>query len=145
MRVDLASGALSKVGVDGIWPRVSSDGKFLYYFSRRMTDLTRIAISGGSEEILLHEPGLSWFDWSVGKRYLYLLQDHSRRNAVSTTLLRFSPESKQAVPLAEVPFRPRLIYVSPDERFVYLQQQEDPKQRVVVIHGLITGESPVQK
>jgi hypothetical protein len=34
------------------------------------------------------------------------------------------------------PFGPRFAYLSPDERFLYFEQREDPKQRVVLVRGL---------
>jgi hypothetical protein len=43
-----------------------------------------------------------------------------------------------ATALADIPFDPRFAYLAPGERFLYFQQQEDPKRRLVLIKGLFS-------
>jgi len=135
MRVDVADGEMTPLGADGIWPLMSSDGKYLYFFDR-FRKLSRIPISGGSEERFWDQGN---FDstCAIGSRYLYLFQEPPRDSPDQVRgIVRFDPESKTATTLAEIPFRPRFAYLSPDERYLYFGQQEDPKQRVVLVNGL---------
>jgi len=137
VRVDVATGTITPLGAYGMWPRVSPDGGFLYFFTQMGAELRRIPINGGSSEALWSHGNLSWYSAAVGSRHLYLIQmpsgDRTDRNH---RILRFDPESKASVVLTQVPFDPKFINVSKDERFLYLAQQEDPKQRVVLLHGL---------
>jgi Tol biopolymer transport system component len=138
VRVDIVGAPLSPSGADGIWPRVSRDGKYLYFFAGRRLDLYRIPIAGGAGERLWNGGDLRWVAVAVGSRYLYLFQETARPGAAATCkIIRFDPDLKQSTPLAEAPFCPRSAYLSSDERFVYFEQQELPKQRVVLVRGLL--------
>jgi Tol biopolymer transport system component len=135
--VRVANGSVTALGVDGIWPAVSSDGRSLFFFTTPQIKLSQIPIAGGPAERLWDKEDLLWTSMAVGSPYLYLFQ-MPPRNQISRnhTLLRFDPGSRTAVPLVTVPFVPRFAYLSRDERFLYCGQQEDPKQRVVLVHGL---------
>jgi Tol biopolymer transport system component len=133
VRVDIADGKMIPIGADGMWPQTSPDGKFLYFFTNPRHKLYRVPIGGGVEERLLDQDDLLWFNDAVGARYLYLFQSTS---SLACKMIRFDPESKESNTLAEISFRPRFAYLSRDERFLYFGQQEDPKRRVVLVHGL---------
>jgi len=135
VRVDVASGSLAVVGADGGGQRISPDGKFLYFFTFPRPKLSRIRISGGPVERQWDREDL--YSAEVGERFLYLFQEPDRTAKRQIhKLIRFDPESRQSDTLAEIPFRPRFAYLSRDERFLYFQQQEDPKRRVVMVQGL---------
>jgi hypothetical protein len=137
VRVDLATGTLSPIGVDGMWPRVSPDGKFLYFFTSRTRKLSRIPTNGGTAEELWDREDLLWYSASVGSRFLYLFQEGPRNGQAQTyKLLRFDPESRVAIAIAEVPFRPRFAHLSQDEHFFYFQQEDEPRPRIVLVEGL---------
>jgi len=138
VRVSLVDGTITSLGADGIWPRVSPDGKVIYFFTSPRPKLSRIPIGGGAAERLWEKDNLLWFCAGLGARYLYLFQQPPRDAEGQThTIIRFDPESRQAIPLADIPFGPRSAYLSADERFLYFEQQEDPKQRVVLVRGLL--------
>jgi hypothetical protein len=56
---------------------------------------------------------------------------------LSTALIRFDPETRQSVRLAEVPFRPKLVFLSRDNRFLYFDRTENSQTRVVFVRGLL--------
>jgi Tol biopolymer transport system component len=138
VRVDIADGKLSPLGADGMWPQVSPDGRFLYFFTSPYPKLLRIPIEGGNKERLSDQGDFLWFCAAVGARYLYLFQKPPR-NSVGRIhkLIRFDPESRQATELADIPFQPRFAHLSPDEHSLYFGQLDDPKRRVVLVRGLL--------
>lgn len=137
VRVDVADGKLTPLGVDGTWPRMSADGKFLYFFTSPYSKLSRKQIDGGVEERLRDKEDLLWFCYAVGARYLYLFQQPPRDATHQIhKIIRFDPETRKAITLAEISFQPRSAFLSPDDRFLYVEQREPSKQRVVLVHGL---------
>jgi hypothetical protein len=137
MHVDIADGSLQPVGVEGIWPKVSSDGRLLYYFTWPSPKLFRVPIAGGPEQCLWDKGRLSGYNSAIGARYVYLFQESSRgREDLTNTLIRLDPESRLAITLADIPFRPRFAYLSSDERFLYVGQEGNETERVVLVHGL---------
>jgi dipeptidyl aminopeptidase/acylaminoacyl peptidase len=137
VRVSVSDGTITSLGADGIWPRVSPDGKVIYFFTWPRPKLSRIPIGGGAAERLWDKENLLWFSSALGARYLYLFQQPPRDAEGQThTIIRFDPESREAIPLADIPFGPRFAYLSPDERILYFEQREDPKQRVVLVRDL---------
>ncbi len=137
VRVDLADGKISPLGADGMWPHVSVDGKFVYFFTSPRPKLSRIPIGGGTAERMWDKEDLSWLSVGPTARDLYLFQRLPREVAgADGTIIRFDPESRRAAPLVEIPFRPRFAFTSPDRRFLYLEQQGEAKRRVVLVHGL---------
>jgi Tol biopolymer transport system component len=138
VRVDINDAPLSPSGAYGIWPHVSPDGKYLSFFTGRDRELFRMPIGGGSAEQLWHGRDLLWFSAAIGARFVYLFQETARPGAAATCkLMRFDPDLKQSMPLADLTFCPRSAYLSSDERALYFEQQEFPKQRVVLVRGLL--------
>jgi Tol biopolymer transport system component len=137
VRVNVADGKLTALGAHGIWPQQSPNGKYLYYFTRPRPKLSRIRIDGGPEERLLDREDIFGFGYATGGQYVYLFQRPSRNGAGGNyRILRFDPESRQAIVLNEIPFQPRFANLSSDERFLYFGQQEEPKRRAVLVRGL---------
>jgi Tol biopolymer transport system component len=137
VRVDVTDGKLTPLGADGMWPRVSRDGKFVYFFTQPRPKLSRIPDGGGAAELLYDKDDLLWYSIGVGERYLYLFQKPPR-DAIGQAhnIIRFDPELRQATVLASVPFRPQSAFLSPDGRSLYFEQRENPKRRVVLVQGL---------
>ncbi|MFN7922399.1 MAG: hypothetical protein U0Q16_20010 [Bryobacteraceae bacterium] len=135
VRIDLSSGGITQMGVDGMWPRPSQDGKFVYFFTRTRSKLSRIPVNGGPTEQLWDKDDLLPYYAAIGARALYLVQK-TLAGAHDHRLLRFDPDSRKATLLAEVPFGPRALYWSPGENALYLQQEGDSKRRVVLVEGL---------
>ncbi len=137
VRVDIDDAPLSPSGAYGMWPHVSPGGKYLYFFAGRDRELFRMPIGGGSAEQLWHGGDLQWFSAAIGARFVYLFQETTGPGTAATCkIIRFDPDLKQSTSLAEVAFCPRSAYLSSDERFLYFEQQEVPKQRVVLVRGL---------
>jgi hypothetical protein len=105
---------------NGIWPRESPDGTSNYFFTDPSTRVLN---------------DLVCFSLAVGDRYLYLFQKIKSANP-RYRLIQFEPESKTTQTLADISFQPRSAYLSRDQHFLYLTQQEDPKRRVVLLRGL---------
>jgi Tol biopolymer transport system component len=136
VRIDLAEDKVTELSASGIWPRVSPDGKFLYFFTSPRSKLSRIRVDGGVAERLSDNDFL-WFASAVGARYLYLFRMPPRDSTGQIhTIVRFDPETRQASVLAEIPFQPRFAQLSPDERFLYFGQQDEPKSRIVLVRGI---------
>jgi hypothetical protein len=137
VRVDVARGTFSPIGAGGIWPQLSPSGKFLYFFSSPYPALSRIWLPGGPPEVLWQNHDLLTGVAAVGAQFVYLFQESPRDAAkLSTAILRFEPETRQSLRVAEVPFRPRAAFLSRDDRFLYFDQTEEGKRRVVVVRGL---------
>lgn len=136
VKITVADGRITPVGANGMWPLVSPDGKFVYFFSTPRPKLFRIAIGSNLPEQLWDRQNLDWFNATVGAHDLYLFEQPPRDTKSSYKLIRFDPTSRQATPLADITFSPRSAWLSRDERFLYFQQSEDPTQRVVRVDGI---------
>jgi len=138
VRIDVEDGKATPLGIDGMWPKMSPDGEWLYFFTSPRPELSRARIAGGHAEPLGNQGRFGWFNYAVGARYLYLFQMAPRGAKASEpeTLVRLDPTSKQFEELAKIPFQPRSAYLSPDARFLYFGQRDEPKRRIVVVHGL---------
>ena len=137
VRIEIVDGKITKLPADGMSPQVSRDGKILYFFTRPRPLLSRIrTTAGAAEERLWDKENLLWFSYAVGTRYVYLFREPQETAGRKHTLVRFQPDTRETVALAEVAFQPRSAYLSHDERFLYFAQQESPKRRVVLVHGL---------
>lgn len=137
VRVNIEDGSILPIGAEGIWPKPSPDGRFIYLFSFPHRRLLRISTAGGTPEEVSNNPSLLWFSFDVGAKYVYLFELPPRNVKSRThTLIRLDPESHQELTLGEVPFEPRSAFLSPDERFLYFAESEDPKERAVVVKGL---------
>lgn len=134
VRIDATDGTVKELAENTMWPALSVDGRFLYFFTNPYPKLHRIPVQGGMEETLLGLGNLQWFSYAVGSKYLYLFQ--MRPTTLHSNLIRFDPETKQWADLAEIPFQPRSAHLSSDQRFLYFQQQDSPKTRVVLVRGL---------
>ncbi len=138
IRIDLPDGRITSIAQGGaIWPHASPDGQFVYYFAMPRWALSRVPANGGASEILPVGRNPSMWATVVTNRYIYLFEDRNdRENPLASDLIRFDPASREAVALSRIPFRPRRAYLSPDSRYLYLEQSDDPKRRVVVVSGL---------
>lgn len=136
VRVDVANGQITPLGAHGLWPRLSPDGKMLYFVTNRREGLARIPTAGGMEESLLQRVR-SLYAYAVGSRSVYLFRDPpGDHSGLATQFVRFDLESREVTILGEIPFRPRFAALSKDERFLYFDQQDDPKRRAVMVRGL---------
>jgi len=135
VRIDLVDGKITQITQGGgIWPRPSADGKFLYYFSTPRTLLSRVSASGGIEERLTDHT--EYYLATVGTKYLYVFKDlRNKSKGLANQLVRFDPETREAVPLVTVPFRPTSAFLLRD-RYLYFEQVDDLKRRVVLVRGL---------
>ena len=140
LRIDLADGATTQITPRGdMRPRPSPDGKFLYYFSATGLQLLRVPVSGGSEERLTDDMDYDWPIAGIGTKYVYLFQTFFvGRDGQVCRLVRFDPETREALPLATVPIsiNPRHAHLAGDGRYLYFQQADDARQRVVLVRGL---------
>ncbi len=91
-------------------------------------------IAGGRVEHLLDSESISEF--ALGSRFLYFPVLVRKASGQALAIARFDAESKQMIPLVEVPSIMRSD-VSPDERFVHFEQRDDSTQRVVLVRGLL--------
>jgi hypothetical protein len=138
IRVDIADGKLTRLGADGLRPQVSPDSRFLYFLKSPYPKLFRIPTGGGTEERLSDREDLAGCSPAVGAKYVYLFQKPPRGSARRAhKIIRFDPESKQGIEMADVPFRPSFAYLSPDEHFLYLGQLENPMRRIVLVRGTL--------
>ena len=135
VRVDISDGKIVGLGADGMWPRVSHDGRFLYFFTTPYPELCRIPIAGGAEEHFLTQAKLWWVSVAIGSRYLYLFEEPKQGKGAGK-IIRFEPETKKSVALADISFSPQSAFLSPDEHYLYFSQEGDPKERVVMVEGL---------
>lgn len=136
VRVDVATGTLTETGAAGVWSHLTQDGRYLYSMSSPYPKLWRVPTGGGKPEQLLDRHRLNWHSTAVGRRFLYTVEEPVRGIKENTwTLMRFDPESKQLATVAELGFRPVFAYLSPDEQFLYLGQEEGPRRRVVMVEG----------
>ncbi len=138
MRIDVATGTLSPTGADGIWPQLSPSGKFIYFFTSPYPKLSRTRLPDGPSEVLWEKANLLSGVAAIGTQFVYLFQNLPKNAAkLFTALVRFDPETRQSVRMAEVPFRPKLVFLSRDEHFLYFDQTEDSQRRVVFVRGLL--------
>jgi Tol biopolymer transport system component len=138
VRIDLADGKITQITKEGgIWPHPSADGKFLYY-SMPYRKLSRVPVAGGVEERLLTGNNYDLLWTVVGTKYLYVFNMlHDNSNPLASQLIRFDPETRETVTLATVPFRPKSAFLSRDRRYLYFEQVDEPKRRVVLVRGLL--------
>jgi dipeptidyl aminopeptidase/acylaminoacyl peptidase len=136
VRVGVENGSVTSLGASGIWPRLSHDGRFVYFFSSPYPKLFRIPSTGGTVELLADTKNLEPYSAAVGSQFLYLFQRSMKHGSSTYNLLRFDPETRAATPLAEIPFNPRSAYLSRDERFLYLEETGDSRERVVIVENL---------
>jgi dipeptidyl aminopeptidase/acylaminoacyl peptidase len=137
VRIDQRTDKTTQLASDGMWPQPSRNGKFLYFFSHPRWMLSRIVIATGEELDFWEVRDNFLLDYAVADRYVYLFQPPTRNSVTEThVLIRFDSERHELSAIGEVPFRPRSAQLSPDQRLLYLGQQDNAKQRVVVVHGL---------
>jgi Tol biopolymer transport system component len=136
VRVAVSDGSVTELGANGYSPKLSPDGQWLYFLSGRGDALLRIPVKGGVAEVLRDQPNLPVPRYTVGQKYLYLVE--AQRGALSQPdrILRFDPQTRQASALAEIPFSPAFVQLSADERFLYFEQSGIPIRRVVLVHGM---------
>lgn len=138
VRVDVANGQISPIGAAGMSPQESPDGQFVYFFTTPYLKLSRIRLADQTVEVLWDRKNLDWFNWSISTTNLYLFQSMIQTSSESrTALVNFDPEKRRLTKLGEVPFEPQTAHLSRDERFLYFEQVEAPKCRVVLVRGLI--------
>ncbi|HMD70332.1 MAG TPA: hypothetical protein VKF41_03260 [Bryobacteraceae bacterium] len=137
VRVAVSDGGVTKLGVNGFSPEVSSDGEWLYFLNGRGGALWRMPVKGGAAEVLRDQPDLPVLRYTVGQKYLYLAAAPRGAQPQTNRILRFDPQTRQANALAEIGFTPAFVQVSADERFLYFERRDTPKRRVVLVHGLI--------
>jgi Tol biopolymer transport system component len=138
VRIDVATGTFSPTGADGIWPKLSPNGKFIYFFTWPSPKLSRTRLPDGPAEVFGENANLLWGVATIGTQFVYLFQNLPRNAAkLNTALVRFDPETRQSVRLAEGPFQPKLAFLSRDEHFLYFDQTENSQSRVVFVRGLL--------
>ncbi len=104
VRIDVASGKLTPLGPEGMWPHESADGKYVYFWGARRNRQTfyRVSTSGGAPEIVADQTGLQWYATAYGTRYIYLFRESTKGDR--STVLQLDPQTKQSIPLGEVFF-----------------------------------------
>jgi sugar lactone lactonase YvrE len=138
VRVDITDGRVTRIQSGGIWPHPSSDGKFLYYFSSRYSELRRVPTTGGAVEQLVNKENYQWYVWAVGKKFIYLVEEQRRsQGPPARTLVRWDPDTRAAQAVAPLPFAPAHLQVTPDERYLYIESKDESfKTRIVVVRGI---------
>jgi Tol biopolymer transport system component len=141
VRIDLADGSTAQITQrEGRRPHPSADGKFLYYFSPPPGwHLSRMPVSGGSEERLTDDMDYDWPIIGLGTKYIYLFRTFFvGRDGQACRLVRFDPETREAMALATLPvlIQPGSAHLAGDGRYLYFQQADDARQRVVLVRGL---------
>jgi Tol biopolymer transport system component len=135
VRVDIANGAIVKAAPNGMWPKVSPDGKFVYFFTEPYPKLSRVRLENGAEERLREEDDLAIGTMVVSRHGLYLFQDKHQRD-LHQYLVRFDPETRELTRLLEIPFRVESAHLSPDDRYLYMRQRDTSRARIVLLRGL---------
>jgi hypothetical protein len=136
VRVAVSVGKVHGFGVSGVSPQLSPDGEIAYFLIRPGHGLSRMQIRGGATEVLLDQPDFAVSNYAVGQKYLYLFETERGAKTQTYTMLRLDPRTRQTSALAEIPFSPLSAWLSADERFLYFEQRDTPKRRVVLVHGL---------
>jgi hypothetical protein len=82
------------------------------------------------------------YNWPIiglGTKYIYLFRTFFvGRDGQACRLVRFDPETREAMALATLPvlIQPGSAHLAGDGRYLYFQQADDAKQRVVLVRGL---------
>jgi WD40 repeat protein len=136
VRVDVSNGQITPLGAHGLWPRLSPDGKMLYFVTNRREGLARILTAGGMEESLLQRVR-SLYAYAVGSRSVYLFRDPpGDHSGLATQFVRFDLEFAGSYDIGRDSVSSSIRALSKDERFLYFDQQDDPKRRAVMVRGL---------
>lgn len=138
VRVRLPDGSLLPTGADGYSPRVSNDGKSLYYLAASDPVLFRLPLTGGAKPEQLYAGARRRELVGVGKRFLYLSDEPpvKRDQQPKSRLIRFDPSSRRAELLVEFAFQLRNVFLSPDEQWLYLEQHGDLLRQAVRVTDL---------
>jgi Tol biopolymer transport system component len=140
VRVGLGDGKVARIVRGGIWPHESADGSVIYYFGdrRERGALWRVPGTGGVGERLSDKSEFDWVSATADEKGLLLFRvQHPAKGPGIYTLVHFDPETRKITPLSStpVPFQPRASALSPDGRFLYVEQIDDPMPRAVRIRG----------
>jgi Tol biopolymer transport system component len=136
-RVDLPDGKVTQLAVHGSSPKISPDGKWLYFLrdSWQKSELFRVPVNGGRGEPIGAAPRANFL---VGKTYLYLFRERQiLPGAVVEEIVLVDPQTHLTSAPVEAPLFSS-AWLSPNERFLYfeLNQGENAKPRLVLIPGL---------
>ena len=138
VKIDFSDGKVTQITYEGgVWPHPAADGKFVYYFSFPYLALKRIPADGGSEERLSDKGDYDLTATTVGTKYLYLFKIlRDKTSPLACDLVRFDPETREAVTLTRVPFCPKSAYLSLNRRYLFFDEVDDARRRVVIVRGL---------
>jgi hypothetical protein len=59
-----------------------------------------------------------------------------KTSPLACDLVRFDPETREAVTLTRVPFCPKSAYLSLNRRYLFFDEVDDARRRVVIVRGL---------
>ncbi len=151
VRVDLRTGDILSLGVHGRPIDTVSDGRFIYFNAqerlpgedRGTQHISRIPIGGGAAEIVWTGKDLGGFCVRPEGRYIYSVRNPPKTAQSPNsdtpdryTIVRLDQESRQETSLAELPFSPQRLFVSPDGRSLYFLQESDSTRRAVLIKNV---------
>jgi Tol biopolymer transport system component len=139
VRIDVADGKLTALGVDGDWPRESPDGRFLYFFGDHTRRLSRISFDTGAVTPLPGRQGFLESNLAIGRKFLYAVERvHSDAGRTYYRIVRFNPESgviDWSISVSD-PYSLGAARLSPDERYLYFEGKTVDRQRIVMVRGL---------
>ena len=132
---DRTGGAITQVtkyGGAGL-PLESVDGKFLFYTKATGSDLWRMPLSSGGEQLFLSGPvsgdGLNYAPATNG---IYFIREESSKSKQSLVFFRFA--DKQTITIAEIS-RPAImgLAISPDERTILYGQVDHVMSELMLV------------
>jgi Tol biopolymer transport system component len=137
VRVDVPDGKVTQLRVHGSSPKISPDGKWLYFLrdSRQKSTLWRWLVNGSRGEAI---GGAARANFLVGEQNLYLFRDRQiLPGEVVEEIVIVDPRTHLTAAPVQVP-RFSSAWLSPNERFLYfeLNQNKTPQPRLILIHGL---------
>ncbi len=130
--VAVSTGQTSPIDAAGTAPRLSTDGKWLYFIKFPYPRLMRLPLPGGRAELLLDDRTLD-FPYAVGSQFLYLFRGRDSQ----AQLTRFSPETKKSEIIANVPEPYRNASLSADERYLYFDNRQGSTGKVLLIREFL--------
>jgi Tol biopolymer transport system component len=139
VRIDVADGKLTALGVDGDWPRESPDGRFLYFFGDHNGRLSRISFDTGAVTPLPGRQGFSESNLAIGRNFLYAVERvRGDAGRPYSRIVRFNPESGVIDWSLSLSDSSHLgaAHLSADERYLYFEGKTVYRQSVVRVRGL---------
>ena len=136
VRIDVANGKLTALGFEGTWPRLSADGRLLYFFTEPSEKLSRMAIDTGAVTRLREQNDLSPENFVIGARFAYAVHRLRGDGRHGYRVIQYDPERGLMELLAGASSNLGPAHLSPDERFLYFEQKRVERRRVVRVRGI---------